>query len=349
MKIAIDSRMSGKSGIGTFLDGILPFLCQSPHDCLLLGLSSLPQGMPPTAKALPCPCAIRPFSLKDLLFFPRRLRKAINSCDVFFSPYCNIPAGIRIPVFTTIHDVVFLDVASLAGRLGTLLRKLCYRYAVFRSQAIFTVSHFSKSRIIATLACKKPVHVVYNGLPAYFSQPGIAPAKKQGVILFIGNIKKHKGLPTLLEAFSLFKQHTAAQLVIIGSKDAFRSKDNAVMQTLTEMDSKDIKFTGYIPDEELHSLLAQAKILVQPSLYEGFGIPPLEALAVGTRAVVSDIPVFREIYQNLPVTFFKAGNAADLADKLAEVWQQGNMPPVSIPEQYSYKKTAERILSVLTT
>ena len=351
MKIAVDCRMSGKSGIGTFLDGILPFFCESPHDFLFLGLSSLPIGIPPSARLAPCPCTIRPFSLAELLCFPRTLRKAINECDAYFSPYCNIPAGIRIPVYTTIHDVVFLDMKGLAGRFGTLLRKAFYRRAVSRSQALFTVSQFSKGRIIATLACKKPVHVVYNGIPAYLSQP-VADVQKRDIILFIGNIKKHKGLSILLEAFSLFKrnkQTANAQLIIVGSKEAFRSKDKSVMQALAQSESTDIQFTGYIPDDELHKLLAQARILVQPSLYEGFGIPPLEALAKGTRALVSDIPVFQEIYQKLPVTFFKSGNAEDLAAKLAELWAQGAMPPIAIPEQYSYKKTAEAILHILTS
>ena len=179
--------MSGKSGIGTFLDEILPYLKNSGNELFLFGSK---EGES---------CNVKTFSLKEMFLFPKELLKKINSCDVYFSPYCNIPGGIKIPVFSTIHDIVFLDVKGLCGKIGIIARKFFYKRAIKKSKEIFTVSNFSKERIEKVLKCKKKIAVVYNGLPNYMEKkcPNV---QKNNSIIFIGNIKKHKGLSVLLSA-----------------------------------------------------------------------------------------------------------------------------------------------------
>ncbi|MBQ2481657.1 MAG: glycosyltransferase, partial [Treponema sp.] len=117
-----------------------------------------------------------------------------------------------------------------------------------------------------------------------------------------------------------------------------------LQELISSAEKNSIVFTGFLPDEELKQLLASAKILVQPSLYEGFGIPPLQALYSGTKAIISDIPVFKEIYADLPVCFFKAGNVDDLAQKLASVYFD-DAPLPNFKKTYSYKNTANKILN----
>lgn len=330
MKIAVDMRMSGKSGIGTFLDEIIPFFQESGNEFTFIKPN------------------VGTFSLKEIFAFPKEDLKKINECDVYFTPYCNIPGGIKIPVYSTIHDVVFLDIKGLSGKLGTAARKFFYRRAVKKSKAIFTVSEFSKERIIHHLKCKKEIHVVYNGLPSYYNDVKKCQQKKN-TIIFIGNIKKHKGLSVLLEAFEkVLKERQELRLLIVGNNKNFRTEDETVYSKIEEINSahKDaIVFTGFVENEELKNLLASAKLLVQPSLYEGFGIPPLQALECGTNAVISDIPVFREIYEKLPVTFFRSEDSEDLKDKILESLEK---PQPEIKEKiYTYKKTAQLILENL--
>ena len=86
--------------------------------------------------------------------------------------------------------------------------------------------------------------------------------------------------------------------------------------------------------------------MVQPSLYEGFGVPPLQALYCGTKAVISDIDVFKEIYAALPVTFFKAGDVDDLARKMREVYFDDSPLP-DFEHIYSYKNSAKIILNAI--
>lgn len=349
MRLAVDCRMYGKSGIGSFLAGILPFLCADEGGAGLLLLAGTDNEGEIRSAVRDCAvktelvlCGVKPFSLRELLFFPRGISSRINACDRYFSPYCNVPSGIRIPVYTTIHDLVFLDFPGLSSRLGVLARKFFYKYAVFRSKAVFTVSEFSRWRIQELLACKKPVLVACNGIPRFFEEAKEAGRldgiRKEDFVIFVGNIKAHKGLRTLLEAFPAFRKKTGARLVIVGSVDNFRTRDEET-QRLLDKGCDGIEFTGHVPDERLVELLASARLLVQPSLYEGFGIPPLEALFCGTKAVISDIPVFREIYADFPVSFFRAGNPADLEEKMECAWlDEGRLPP--LPGTHSYARAA---------
>lgn len=330
-------------------------------------------------------CDVRTFSLTELFRFPVGLLRAINSCDAYYTPYCNIPGrlfggGITIPIFSTIHDVVFLDIPELAGCLGTAIRKLFYQHAIKRSCCIFTVSQFSAGRIqallkgVETSSCSGvPLVVTYNAVPHWFTAPEIATSGETGSnvaaqnssvsprtatetspmdssssqdLLFVGNIKAHKGLHILLPAFKLARQKgLRGRLVIVGNANNFRTGDSGILEQFQSLSEEDFSFTGRVSDGELRDLYRQCRLLVQPSLYEGFGMPPLEALSQGTNVVLSDIPVFQEIYEGMPVTFFKAGDVEDLAEKLLSAWQLP--PPVLKENRYSFKKSATIIFDAM--
>ncbi len=339
MKIAIDCRMSGKSGIGTFLDGALPYIKDSGNELFLFGGNESEK------------CSIKNFSIRERFFFPKKILKKINECDIYWTPYCNIPNGIKIPIYSTIHDVVFLDIKGLSGKLGTFVRKYFYKRAIKKSKAIFTVSNFSKQRIQQTLNCKKEIYVVYNGLPKYLEDFSPSTSKTNSII-FIGNIKKHKGLGILLSAFEKLcetQDSALPKLLIVGSQENFRTKDDSVSHKIEQLNCKfpsSVEFTGFVENQKLKQLLASAKVLVQPSLYEGFGIPPLQALNCGTKAIISDIPVFKEIYKDFPVTFFESENSQDLYEKLKNCLSS-NETVQNVPKIYSYQRTANLILAAL--
>ena len=103
----------------------------------------------------------------------------------------------------------------------------------------------------------------------------------------------------------------------------------------------------------MREYIKNAALLVQPSLYEGFGIPPLEAMSLGTPVLVSDIPVFKEIYADFPVTFFEAGNATDLSKRLIKLFENGIPQRVNLSDsqktKYTYEKTANIVKKTLET
>jgi glycosyltransferase involved in cell wall biosynthesis len=346
MKIAIDCRMLGTGGIGTYIAELIPYFLEK-YTCLLIGEPEKIEAYRNYPNAELCPCTIPVFSLRELAAFPKSITNRINMYTIYYTPYCNIPSGIHIPVFSTIHDVVFLDVPGLASKTGTLVRKWFYTHAVKKSHVIFTVSQFSSERIRKTLRCRKPVVVTYSAVPSWLKDEEHLPAEKTKSVLFVGNIKKHKGLHILLAAFrQALSEGLAAQLIIVGNADNFRTGDNAILREIQEMPAESVQFTGKISDRQLKTLYKNAALLVQPSLYEGFGLPPLEALSLGTNALISDIPVFREIYAEYPVHFFKQNDSGDLAEKLKQCTVLP--PPEKVPELYSFSRTFSLIAAAVS-
>lgn len=349
MIIAIDCRFIGKSGIGTFVENVVDELIRnhSEHQYLLFSDDELSEKWN-YSNVNVLNTKVRPFSLEELSCFPS---EEINRCDAFFTPYINIPQGIKIPIFSTIHDMVFFDVDGLVSPVGRLVRKFYYRRAIRKSVKIFTVSKFSEERIRHHFPTKKEIVVVYNGVSAPIREQQIDRIVKKDYFVYVGNIKKHKGLKTLIEAFSMAQERgLATKLLIVGNSENFRTSDRDVAGIINN--NPNIEFTGWVTNEKLVQLIAEAKALIQPSLYEGFGIPPLEALYLGTNVILSDIPVFKEIYACLPVTFFKKGNSTQLSGIL-----QGYAPMSYDKEQirkqidsiYSYKLAAKIILHEISS
>jgi glycosyltransferase involved in cell wall biosynthesis len=349
MTLAIDCRLSQQSGIGVYLDNILIRLLEqaSEDHFVLIGDPEVLAPFAPYPSCRIVPFTAKTFSLRELFAFPLR---EVNRCDAYYSPHFNLPLGLRIPVYTTIHDVVFLDVNDLVSPLGRWIRKLFLGRACRVSKTIFTVSEFSKSRITFHFPFAPEIKVAHSGINRALKAfvPKEAAPWKEPYVLFIGNIKKQKGLHLLLDAYEkALSQGFTHKLVIVGEHGRFRSSDQSVVKRLEDQKDK-IRFTGKIDNPTLYTIIANADLLVQPSVYEGFGLPPLEALYLGCNALISDIPVFKEVYAQLPVIFFKSGQADDLAKQLHRaVLKPKNGPEIreSIDALYSLDRTATCILN----
>jgi glycosyltransferase involved in cell wall biosynthesis len=351
LKIAVDCRMLGKSGIGVYLENILQeLIAMSPHHTFLLigkqeNISCLFKDNP---RCDILPCSIPVFSKDEFLKFPV---KEINRCDAYYTPNFNIPRGIKIPIYSTIHDVVFLDIKTTPW-WNRFISKYMLRRAIRLSSGIFTVSKFSKERILYHFPTKKEIYITYNGISNQLKKCTIPPNSPYpfDYILYVGNIKKHKGLNILLDGFDkALEKGFNKKLVIIGNAENFRTKDKSTIAFLRER-HQDIIFTGRVSDEVLYNTIAHAHCLVQPSLYEGFGIPPLEALYFGVPAIVSDIPVFKEIYNDLPVCFFPSGNKEIFVEKLMTL-QEINIPIKQLRDKinfhFNYANSAAIIYKIL--
>jgi glycosyltransferase involved in cell wall biosynthesis len=313
MKLAIDCRFVGKSGIGTYIENVVDELVRNhpEHDYLLVAERKFPQynGLKNIAYLI---TPIVPFSLKEFIGFPVY---EINRCDAFFTPYINIPERIKIPIYSTIHDVIFLDIPSLSSWLGRLIRKGFYLRSILKSKVVFTVSEFSKSRIEYHFGSKRTIKVTYSAISSYIKNYKNKIIAKGDYYIYVGNIKKHKGLLVLLKAFSAAKQEgLSSQLFIVGEHNKFRTSEAEINQFIDS--SEDVKFTGFVDNDKLMELIAGAKALILPSYYEGLGLPPMEALYLGTEVIISDIPVFKEIYGDLPVMYFRKGDSVELKDRM---------------------------------
>ena len=332
MKIAIDCRYLGKSGIGRVTEGILDSLDLTANEYWLIGR---PAALNKYEGAHIVEDDSDPYSVKGLFSFPKQLNEL---CDAVLIPNFLIPFGIRLPVYAVMHDLAFLDVKETTkGALDRLIKRTLLKRCMKRAKEISCVSAFTRQRCehyYGKLAAK--CFVNYNGLSesviAYARTH--APAEKADEIVFVGNVKPHKGLKTLLAAFARLGGET--RLRIIGEKEHFLTGLD-----LDESAYHNVEFTGRLTDGELLPAIARAKYLVLPSVYEGFGLPPLEAFLLGTQPIVSDIPVFREVYQGFPVVYFRG------EEGLLEALRR-HPAPVDCREEvlsrYSYRQCAETLL-----
>ena len=322
------------------MQGILPHLLNElKNDYLLLGNTNILSKYKADNVAIQ-EVNIPIFSIKELFCFPC---SKINSCDVFLTPNFNIPMGIKVPIYVFIHDVVFLDIKELTSKVGYYIRKYYIKRAIKIAKKILTVSTFSKKRIISHFNKTKDIIVapcaIKDNLINYSPQKIY---NSEEFIIFVGNIKPHKGLKTLVEGWKYAREKGFdKQLVIVGEKEGFKTK----LSNEDFLKDENIIFTGRIPDEELYNYISNASILVQPSIYEGFGLPPLEALYLGTSCLLSDIEVFKELYSDFQnCYFFKSENTIDLAKKLLSIPLKKIEQKESIINQFDFKKTSQIIL-----
>ena len=307
MKIGIDCRYLGLSGIGRYLENLLEYLDYDKYDYVLFGKE---EQLKKYKKAKHIYTNESPFSKKGLL---NKVFKVTKTFDWFYTPNFIIPFTVKCKVVSTLHDIIFLDMKEVnSGFIDYCVKKYLLKRGMKKSEAVFTVSNFSKQRIAHYFPkYENKIIVSYPGIESSFKEYKMV-GEKEDYVIFVGNIKKHKGLHTLLDAFGLMKDSNV-KLYIVGDAKKIRNSDSHIADKL---DNPNVLFTGYLSDSELKEKIARAKFLVQSSEYEGFGLPPLEALYLGTRPIISDIEVFKEVYSDLPVVFFKLNDANDLKQKI---------------------------------
>lgn len=335
MKIAVDCRYLGKSGIGRVCEGIIDNLDYSKHTFYLIGNK---EKLKNYYNAIIIENNTNPYSKKGLFNFNK---KFVNKeCDCLIIPNFLIPFGIKIPVHSVMHDLIFLDVKeTVNGKLDYIIKKMLLKRCMKKSKSIACDSLFTKSR------CEVHFNRYIN--KCYLNYPGLSGniinyknahdfLEKTNTVIFVGNVKKHKGLLTLLEAFSELND-SSLELKIIGEREGFLTGLN-----VDEKQYPNVTFTGKINDETLYSEIQRAKYLVQPSVYEGFGLPPIEALFLDTQPIISDIPVFNEIYSDMPVKFFKD---SDHLKRLLEEKNDDINCSQMILENFNYKIFAETLMT----
>lgn len=338
MKIAIDCRYLGKSGIGRVCQGILDHLDYNEHEYFLIGNEEKLRAYSP---AYIIPNDENPFSPKGLFSFPKMINQF---CDCIIIPNFIIPYGIKIPVYSVMHDLIFLDLPKITtkGFLDYRIKKMLLKRCMKKSVRIACVSGFTKSRCehyFPKYACK--CYVNYIGLSEDVLNFDTSGIEKTNSIIYVGNVKPHKGLKTLIDAFHMLPKGMY-RLKIIGEKEGF-----LVGMKEEDLKSDDVIFTGRLSDDQLLREIASAKFLVQPSLYEGFGLPPLEALYLGTQPIISDIPVFKEVYGDLPVIFFKTEDAKDLENVLIRAQRVSFTAISEFTQKYHYQNFAKRLISFI--
>ena len=316
MKVAIDARKLHDFGIGTYIRNLLRhvarmdretefvLLCQEPD----LGIAAqLGPNFRTVLERSPN------YSIREQLHIPWLLMR--ERPDVFHAPHYVLPPAVRCPSVVTIHDTIHLTFPQyLPNRVAFAYARGSMWAAARRSHRILTVSEASKRDILHFFDVPpEKIVVVHNAIDERFSREpraeDVARVRErfqlqQQFVLYAGNIKPHKNLERLIEAFNGLRRSGLddLKLLIIGDQI---SKYPALRRAVHRHKlHKHVRFLGYLPDDTLAILYRLAAVFVFPSLYEGFGLPALEAMASGTPVVTSNVSSLPEV----------TGDAAVLVD-----------------------------------
>jgi glycosyltransferase involved in cell wall biosynthesis len=320
MKIAIDIRRMTEFGVGTYIRNVVRTLGKLDREnkYLLIGSPAKVKeigSLPPNFHTVPLMEPER--SVQGYRQFRAILKRF--KCDLAHIPNLfSIPRALPCPYVMTVHDM--LEHMSRAREQNGFWRSLHFQLTnqVLRGAArIFAVSNFTKAEIekLSNIPSQR-IEVVYNAIDERFLHGHATPADRQVIVeryqvtypflLYAGRISPHKNVVRMIEAFSALKAELEKdevfpdlKLIIIG--DDLSGNPDLRRTVIRSGVQNDVRFLGFVPIEVLRTFYDQAKIFVFPSLYEGFGLPPLEAMAHGTPVVTSNVSSLPEVVGNAAV------------------------------------------------
>lgn len=300
-KVTIDARMLCSSGIGTVIQNVTRRLI-SIHDNWNFFIIASKTDVEKTEWLLRDNVTIIPtdtpiYSIKEQCVLPSLIP---HDTDLLWVPHYNIPLFYKGKMVVTVHDVFHLAMPQFVkGFDKRIYAHFMFRMAVKKASHIICVSQFTENELIKYVhAGSNKISVIYNGVDPFWQEPMdcLHAIYKKPYLLYVGNVKPHKNLRRLIQAFQEIADRIPQDLVIVGKKDGFITGDPLVARMADLMPDR-IHFTGFLSNEDLKNYYNFADALVFPSLYEGFGLPPLEAMASGCRKVIcSNIPALREVY-----------------------------------------------------
>jgi glycosyltransferase involved in cell wall biosynthesis len=267
------------------------------------------------------------YSVREQLTIPLALRR--RRLDLFHAPHYVVPRLVPCPYIVTIHDCIHLRFPQyLPNRLAPLYARTMMHVAARGARRVLTVSQASKLDIVHYLHLPaEQVEVIYNAPDERITAPPLAEdvARTRDrylltspFILYTGNIKPHKNLDRLIEAYALLRRSGIEdhKLLIIG--DEVSKYPNLRRQVHRFQLHQHVRFLGFVPDATLAALYRLAAVFVFPSLYEGFGLPPLEAMAAGAPVITSNVSSLPEVVGDAALLIDPL-NPAALAEAIARV------------------------------
>lgn len=360
MIIGIDgneANVDKKVGVSVYTFELLRYFAKkAKKDCqFIVFLKNKPRNDLPTPSRFFKYKVIKGRLLWSQVFLPIRL--FLNrEIDLFFSPAHYSPRFCPTPAVVTIHDLSYFYYPN------EFLKKDLYQltnwtgYSVKKAAKIIAVSKTTKKDLIKfyNLADEK-IKVIYNGFKINKNnQPIKPPIKiKKPYLLFVGTIQPRKNLKTLIKAFYfLLKEKPQYSLIIAGKKGWLYKKIFAQVKKLNLKNK--VNFTGYLTDNQLAYLYKNAVLFILPSLYEGFGLPLLEAMRFGCPVIASSVSSLPEIGGDACL-YFNPTSSEDLKNKMVQLLDNQNLRKKLIKKGieriklFSWEKCGKETLKLLTT
>ncbi|MBD3310942.1 MAG: glycosyltransferase [Candidatus Magasanikbacteria bacterium] len=385
MKIGIDARMYGpkQAGLGRYIEQLilnLESIDTENQYVIFLRQENWDEFKPTSDNFKKVLADIPWYGWEEQIKLPKIIKQ--EKVDVMHFPHWNVPYFYKDPFVVTIHDLIMFHYpraeATTLGPIKFWLKDKAHRILVKhvakKAKHIIAVSEFTKQDVHNTL--KVPASKITIIYEAMFSNQrsetgdlisvtafGLSSSRREerelvlnkyGIdkpyVLYVGNAYPHKNLKGLLKAWKLFEQKYGSdyKLILVGKKNYFYKQE---IKESRNQRIKNVVFTGFLSDEELVLLYKSASLYVFPSLYEGFGLPPLEAMAHGVPVASSNRSCLPEIlgeaaiyfdpenYDNICDTIYKGLTDKDIRFDLA------NNANNEI-KKYSWRKTAGDTLKI---
>nr|WP_288754743.1 glycosyltransferase family 1 protein [uncultured Anaerostipes sp.] len=362
MRICIDltSLADNFSGIERFALSITKELIRNKeHEWVLIFKNSIHKEFDSTEKN------VKKIVVKGnnkLLFnqiiLPIKMTKI--QADKYFFPAFPAPLFLfKKDVYNAIHDLSCWDCPGSNKRYMIWYFKIMYWKASLSNKKVITVSEFSKDRIATILHVKpKNIAVIYNGISRQFNDEIIIESERERIrkkyllperyILCLSTLEPRKNLKLLLDTYADLNETGIIREIVLAGRKGWKMDDflNGYKKSFLQH----VHFTGFVEDKDLPAVYKMADIFVFPSLYEGFGIPPLEAMACGTAVLASDATSMPEVLGN-GAFYFKSQDKEDLKQMILYV--EKNISDYNVEKgkkqarKYNWRHEARRLISFL--
>ena len=369
MRILIDARLYGleNAGLGRYVMNLVRHLSEldPKNEYVILLRKNYFNRLKLPERWTAVKSDFRHYGVLEQILLPLIIMK--HKPDLVHFPHFNIPLLCPKPFVVTIHDILMhkqkgLDATTLPAFLYYFKRLgygVVFRRAVMASRVVIVPSNFVKKEIADYYkVAPEKIKVTYEGLDEAISLKGsVSNVLKNYKVempyfIYSGNAYPHKNLKRLIEATLELNQMAKekSSLLIISARNVFTKR-------LTELVKKMrvgslVKLLGFVSDHDLAVLYNKSEAFIFPSISEGFGLPGLEAMATGTLALVSDIPVFREVYKGA-ATYFNPYDFSSMARAMKDVLEMDKGERRERVERgqefvkrYSWRKMAEETLEI---
>jgi glycosyltransferase involved in cell wall biosynthesis len=378
MKIGIDARIFGikEAGLGRYTQKLIKSLAKTDKQnqyILFFRKESFDKFKTKNPKFKKVLAEICHYTFKEQILIPPLIRR--EKVDLMHFLHFNVPVFNFGPYVVTIHDLIKHEYrgaeTTTRGPIFYWLKYIFYLLVVWwvvkRAQKIIVPSNWVKEKLVKNFKLSpEKVVVIYEGVEKSFqfstfdfqSQKKVLEKYKIGkpYLIYVGSVYPHKNVERLIGAVqkinqsSVISHQSSVVLVIVCGRNVFLERLKVKIGKRSSR--KEVNLVGFVPDDDLIVLYQNALAFVSPSLSEGFGLPGLEAMAVGIPVVCSNIPVFREIYGEA-VTYFDPYDIDDIARGILEVLSfdtleyQGKVEEgLKQARRFSWEECAKKTLKV---
>ncbi len=359
-EICVDARMAFHSGIGTYIRHLLPHLKSAFPSLRVLTSPALLHKWPSLSHYDLILYNALPYSAGEQAAYPFK----VPSCDLFWSPHYNIPL---LPIrakkrLVTIHDTCHLAFSAQLSLSKKVYAKTLINAAAAFSDRIITASTFAKQEIVKyTRVSPSKITLIPHGVDrAYFSRSYSAEESEYvkalyklppHYFLFVSSLAYHKNIERLLQSWVKVIKHYPEWFLVIAGKPTAHLEYMKVFDQFPHLRSK-VLFLGSVDNQSLPHLYQRAYGSILPSLYEGFGLTPLEAMAAGCPTLVSNVASFPEICEDASL-YVDPFDPEDIAAKIGFLIQNPSERKMLIEKGlkrhsvFSWEKSANQHIELM--